>query len=264
MTGSHTKEEWLGVESRLNRAGLQRQEDEKVQTYMGEETEPSQEARLTHQKEQPAASGGVRSHTQLLLERRGRRDVQHPCGQWPHTSDRLSQNKLRGAKKMVRVMNDWHRSEFFKTPEIRWPLRKEWDIKEKVVSEMKSELEAAWERLKRNRKQKRGQFQALKGDKKRHKETKRDKKNLRTSAKWRRQRELTSCLVGASEEENQSKGREMRKASSRQLSWHGGFETKFEQIQHMPRNIVLERIKTKIHSSKTKNHLGTSKKKAHG
>lgn len=35
---------------------------------------------------------------------------------------------------------------------------------------MKSELEAARERLKRNRKQKRGQFQALKGDKKRQKE----------------------------------------------------------------------------------------------
>lgn len=69
------------MESRLNRAGLQRQEDEKVQTYVGEETEPSQEARLTHQKEQQAASGGVRSHTQLLLERRGWRDVQHPRGQ---------------------------------------------------------------------------------------------------------------------------------------------------------------------------------------
>lgn len=121
---------------------------------MGEETEPTQEARLTHQKEQQAASGRVKSHTQLLLERRQRRDQQHPHGQWLCTSDRLFQNKPRGAKKMVQVMNDWHRSEFFKTPEIRWPLQKEWDIKEKVVSEMKSEPEAARERLKRNRKQK--------------------------------------------------------------------------------------------------------------
>ena len=86
---------------------------------MGEETEPAQEARLTLQKEQQAASGRVKSHTQLLLERRRWRDQQHPHGQWPHTSDRLFQNKLRGTKKMVQVMNDWHRSEFFKTPEIR-------------------------------------------------------------------------------------------------------------------------------------------------
>ena len=183
---------------------------------MGEETEPTQEARLTHQKEQQAASGRVKSHTQLLLERRQRRDQQHSHGQWLCTSDRLFQNKLRGAKKMVQVMNDWHRSEFFKTPEIRWPLQKEWDIKEKVVSEMKSEPEAARERLKRNRKQKkkRGQFRALKGN------DKRDKKNLRTSAKWWRWKELTSWLGGASEEENQSKGREMRTAFLTRQVWN--------------------------------------------
>lgn len=138
FTGSHTKEEWLGVESRLNRAGLQRQEDEKARPMGGGDwTFPGSQAHTS--KEQQAASGGVRSHTQLLLERRGRRDVQYPRGQWLHQRPhylKTSREELRN----MRVMNDWHHRNFLKLQKSGDHSGKNVDVKEKVVSEMKSEL----------------------------------------------------------------------------------------------------------------------------
>lgn len=86
---------------------------------MGEEIKPTQEARLMHQKEQQAVSGRVKSHTQLLLEKEdeGTSNTHMDSDRTPVTY--YFKTSREALKKMMQVMNDWHRSEFFKTPEIR-------------------------------------------------------------------------------------------------------------------------------------------------
>ena len=71
-TGSDTEEKCLGVEYKLSRAPTQRQKEEKVQAKVGEENEPGNpRSQGSYQNEHQAVSGKVKSHTRLLLEKRG-------------------------------------------------------------------------------------------------------------------------------------------------------------------------------------------------